>query len=385
MAAMASLAIRRKGLAQTLQGSTRKLKAAIIGHTGHGDFGHEQDLIFNNHPEIEVVAVADPVPSGRAKAALRSRAARQYADYREMLEKERPQLVSVALRWTDQHYAMAKAALESGAHVYMEKPFTQTLTEADDLLAVAEKAGLKIVVAHQMPLSPSIQFLKKELEAGTIGELLEIRAHGKQDARAGAEDMMVLGTHLYDLIRFLAGDALWCTARVLQKGHEITRSDAHSASENIGPIAGDEIEAHFGFPNGVNVTFTSRAKFRQTAGPWGLELFGTKGAAKILTEVVPKIFLLRRSEWNSAGQIDEWLPWPGDPTLNWSAAERGFGPANRKLVDDWLDAIQKKREPICSGRAAMKSLEMIMAVFEAGLSQSRVALPLAKRTHPLQG
>src|SRR5437899_12449649 len=102
-----------------------------------------------------------------------------------MLEREKPQLVSVAPRWTDQHHAMALAALAAGAHVYLEKPITRTLAEADELLAVADRAGLKIAVAHQMRLAPSILFLQASLEGGLIGDLLEIRAHGKQDQRAG--------------------------------------------------------------------------------------------------------------------------------------------------------------------------------------------------------
>src|SRR5437899_7074451 len=171
-----------------------------------------------------------------------------------MLEREKPQLVSVAPRWTDQHHAMALAGLRAGAHVYLEKPITRTLAEADELLEVANRAGLKIAVAHQMRLAPNILFLKKSLEEGLIGELLEIRAHGKQDQRAGGEDLIVLGVHLFDLMRFFADDPLWCAARVLHDGHEITLADAHPATENIGLVAGDEIFAQFAFPRGVNAT-----------------------------------------------------------------------------------------------------------------------------------
>ena len=97
--------------------SARNYTAAVIGHTGRGNFGHSMDLVFAGRPEIEVVGLADPSQTGRARAQERVRARRTYADYREMLEKERPQLVSVAPRWTDQHYAMVKAALSVGAHV----------------------------------------------------------------------------------------------------------------------------------------------------------------------------------------------------------------------------------------------------------------------------
>src|SRR5262245_213201 len=74
-----------------------RLKAAIIGHTGRGDYGHGLESIFSNRPNIELIALADPDADGRAKTAAKIGPARQYADYREMLEKERPHLVSIAM------------------------------------------------------------------------------------------------------------------------------------------------------------------------------------------------------------------------------------------------------------------------------------------------
>jgi predicted dehydrogenase len=304
LASAAAAASRSLDAAESISGA--RLKAAVIGHTGKGNYGHELDLVFNDRPNIEVVAVADPDAAGRAKAAARCKAAREYPDYRQMLEKEKPDLVCVAPRWTDQHHAMTLAALQIGAHAYLEKPFTQTLAEADDLLAVAEKAGLKIAVAHQMRLAPSIRFVKKALEDGAIGQLLEIRAHGKQDTRAGGEDMVVLGTHLFDLMRLFAGDASWCAARVLQEGREVTLKDARTPAENIGPVVGDEIQAQFAFANGVNGSFTSRGKNRQTAGHWGLELVGVKGVVKILADVYPNVFVLKSGEWSAGSKTDEW-------------------------------------------------------------------------------
>ena len=360
-----------------------KIPAAIIGHTGKGDYGHGLDLIFNDRAQIEVVGIADPVASGRSAAATRCKALHQYDDYRVMLEKERPRLVSIAPWWTDQHHAMAMAAFQFGAHVYMEKPLTQNLTEADELLAKARQAGRKIAVAHQMRLAPSILHLKKMVDDGLIGDLLQIRAYGKQDQRAGGEDMLVLGTHLFDLLRYFAGDASWCTAAVLQNGHAITRLDAHAAKENIGLIAGDEIEAQFGFATGVSATFTSRGKLKETVGHWGLELIGSKSTARILADIFPVVFLLKTGSWHEPGKTDKWERLEKDPTLNATAAERSSEIANKRVVDDWLEAIEKDREPICSGYAAMKALEMVMAVYQAALSGARVPLPLADRAHPL--
>jgi len=370
--------------AESRERSRSKIPAAIIGHTGRGDYGHGLDQIFNDRDNIEVVAVADPVAAGRAKVAAKARAPRQYDDYRVMLEKEKPRLVCVAPRWSDQHHAMAAAAFQVGAHVFIEKPITQTLIEADDLLAKAEQAGLKIAVAFQMRLAPNILYLKKMVEQGWLGDLLQIRAYGKQDNRAGGEDMLVLGTHLFDLIRFFAGDASWCTARMLQNGRAITRQDAHAVKEDIGPVAGDDVEAQFGFAGGVVASFTSRAKLQQTIGHWGLELIGSKCAARILADIFPSVFVLKAGSWEPSGKADRWERMENDPTLNATPAERSTETANKRVVDDWLEAIDKTRSPACSGHAAMKSLEMIMAVYQAALSERRVTLPLAVRPHPLK-
>jgi predicted dehydrogenase len=300
-----------------------------------------------------------------------------------MLRQEKPQLVAVTPRWTDQHYAMAKAALNVGAHVYLEKPITQTLAQADELLAAAKRTGLRIVVAHQMRLAPNILFLKQRLADGLIGELLEMRARGKQDKRAGGEDLIVLGVHEFNLMRFFAGDPLWCTARVMQDGHEVTLADAHAATENIGPVAGDDIVAQFAFPNGVHATFTSRAGNRALAEPWGMELVGTKGAVKIQPDILPKVYALKRGIWTTQGKTNEWRPLDQDPTLGLPASEKTVARANERVVDDWLAAIAEQREPICSGSAGMKALEMAMAVFAAGLARRRVEFPLENRQHPL--
>jgi predicted dehydrogenase len=360
-----------------LAGAAGKYRAAIIGHTKQGDFGHGLDVIFNDRENVEVVAVADPDSDGRAKAKERSRARHDYADYRTMLEKERPQLVSVAMRWTEQHYPICKAALETGAHLFVEKPFTTTLAEADELLALADRKKLKIAVAHQMHLAPAILSLKSKLAEGLIGDVLQMRAHGKQDARAGGEDMLVLGTHLFDLMRLFAGDPLWCTANILQKGREVTIADARDATEKIGRVLGDEIEAQFAFAHGIQGTFTSRGRHRDTAGHWGIEINGSKGAVRILADISPRIFVRQNVAWSDSGTKIDWQPLEPVP-----GKEPG-GRGNARLVDDWLAAIESDRQPACSGYAGRNAIEMVMAVYQAGLSRARVTFPLKQRAHPL--
>ena len=361
-----------------------RLRGVIIGHTGQGNYGHSLELVFQGRDNITLTALADPDASGRAKAAARTGAQRTYADYRQMLEQERPQLAVVAPRCTGEHHAMALAALRAGAHVYLEKPITQTLAEADELLSAASSSGLRIAVAHQMRLAPGVLFIQQRIKAGLIGPLREMRAHGKQDRRAGGEDLIVLGVHAFDLMRFFAGEPLWCSARVSQAGHELTLADAHPATEDIGPVAGDDVFAQFAFGNGVNATFISRAQAPGFAEPYSLQLIGTKGAIKILLGLVPAIYALKQGNWTVQGQASEWRPLDGDPTSGLSAAQKSVEGANARVVDDWLAAIAASREPVCNGYAGMKALEMAMAVFAAGLSRQRVEFPLKNRNHPLR-
>ena len=356
--------------------SAAKLKGVVIGHTGRGDYGHGLEGIFNHRSNVEVVALADPDSEGRAKVAAKIGAPRGYADYREMLEKERPNLVSIAMRQADLHHVIAMAALQAGAHIYCEKPFVTAPNESDELLVEADKRGRKTAVAHTMRMMPVVVLLKQAIAEGLIGDMQELRAFGKQDARAGGEDMMVLGSHLFDLLRLFLGDPLWCTARVMWQGRDIAPGDRRRVKDNVGYVAGDEVFAQFAFPSGVNATFTSSAKLRETVGHWGIEFFGSKGAARINCDIAPNVFVRRSTDWKSEGKTDAWEPLAA--LLVKSPPPQNLGP-----VGDWLDAIPKNREPECSGRNGAWAVEMVMGVYQAALSGNRVRFPLIVRGHPL--
>src|SRR4030095_16395983 len=105
-------------------------------------------------------------------------------------------LVAIAPRQTPERRDMLLGCLAAGAHVICEKPFVRTPADADEALALAEPKGLKIAVAHQMRLAPAVICLKQILERRVIGDLLEMRAWGKEDSRSGGEALLVLGVHL---------------------------------------------------------------------------------------------------------------------------------------------------------------------------------------------
>ena len=85
-----------------------------------------------------IVAVADENEAGREKVAKSLGAKNAYADYRQMLEKEKPQIVIVATP-DHAHAVIAMAAMQLGKHVYVQKPLTRTVSEARALTEAARK------------------------------------------------------------------------------------------------------------------------------------------------------------------------------------------------------------------------------------------------------
>src|SRR6516164_3404669 len=147
-------------------------RVAVIGRTGKGNYGHGLDVVWKALDNVEVVAVADPDEPGRAAAAARTGARGAYADYRQMLEKERPQLVSVADRFLDQHRDMVVACARAGASVFLEKPMARTLAEADEMVKACEIHHVKLAIAHQTRYSPRLQRVKELIDSGRLGDLL---------------------------------------------------------------------------------------------------------------------------------------------------------------------------------------------------------------------
>src|SRR5437763_1297276 len=182
-------------------------RVAVIGRTGRGNYGHGLDVVWKSVDNVEIVAVADSDERGRATAAKRLGAKNAYADYRLMLEKEKPQIVSVADRHLDQHRDMVLACARAGASVFLEKPMARTLAEADEMVKACETHHVKLAIAHQTRYSPRLKRVRELIAAGRLGDLLELRGRGKEDARGGGQDLMVLGTHVMDLMRLLVGDA----------------------------------------------------------------------------------------------------------------------------------------------------------------------------------
>ncbi len=363
----------------------KKYRIGIIGHTGHGDYGHSVDTAFHKLDNVEIAAVADADEAGRAKAQKRNHAPAAYARYRDMLAREKLDLVAICPRWLDEHHDMLLAAAEAGCHVYMEKPLCRTLQECDDVVRALDMRHLKLGIAHISQYSPVLPTVRKLLADGVLGDLLEIRGRGKEDARGGGEDLWVLGSHLFGLLRSLAGgSAESCFATVLQHGRPATRQDVHEGAEGIGLLTGDHVQASYTLPKGITGYFASKKGMAGNPSRFAVQVFGSKGILELESGYLVKAQLLRDSSWSPGRTGSKWEPVSsagiGKPEPRTDGTYEGGHVA---AITDLIAAIEQDRDTVCSARDATAMVEMIAAVFESHRLRQPVALPLKTRVNPL--
>jgi predicted dehydrogenase len=142
-----------------------------IGVIGYGYWGPK---VVRNISETEgatVTAVSD-LNSGALKRVQRSYPhIRTFSDFREIVRS--PEIDAVAvITPVATHYEIAKTAMENGKHVFVEKPFTCTVHQAEELIELAEKKKLKIMVDHTFLFTGAVRKIKEVIAGnGTLGDL----------------------------------------------------------------------------------------------------------------------------------------------------------------------------------------------------------------------
>jgi predicted dehydrogenase len=367
--------------------AAKTYRAAIIGRTGQGDYGHGLDTVYHGLENVAVVAVADPDPKGRAECAARTGAREQFADYGEMLAKTKPDLVSVCPRWIDGHREMVLACSNAGVKgIFSEKPFARTLAEADEMLAACKESGTHVAVAHQNRTVPYLDHVKGLVQKGAIGKLARIRGKGKDDSRGGALDLIVLGTHVLDMMRAVAGNPLWAFGHVRQDDRDITRADVKEGAEQVGPIAGNNLTGYYAFPAGVAGTFESYVG-KGSGRFMGLWLEGTEGTITLHGGFDKQAWICRTPQWTPELGAAAWerlrLPeWDNDPGGRPRSGSELLHRANQAMVRGLLRCMEEGGTHSSSGEDARWAMEMYFALPESQRTGARVSFPLKNRQNP---
>ncbi len=364
-------------------------RVGIIGATKRGDYGHGMDTAFKDLPQFEVVALADQDETGRAAAGKRSGAPRLYADYREMLAKEKLNVVAIGPRWVTDHRAMVTAAAAAGCHIFIEKPLTASLADADAMLAACQRAKVKCALAHQLRTMPPLRQALADLRAGKFGKLLRMFGRPTDDARGGGEELIVHGTHFFDLMIGIAGPPRWVSGHLAVGGRDATPADRREGREPVGSIAGDSVAVMIGFDAGVRGFWNSTANLNQGGSVYGLQLECEKALIQLRTR--SEVFIypgpVVEPENPKRGWEKVWVEdWHFTPEHQPRPLNDYIHRGNQTLLRELAQAIERDTEPTASLRDAVFVTEIIQGTYASHFAGgTRLPIPLANRRHPLAG
>ena len=179
------------------------LRVAVIGV---GSMGSNHARVYRELPETELVAVVDD-NYDQARLVADKYTTAYYQDHRKMLSEVRPDAVTIAVP-TAEHVPVSLDALDSGAHILVEKPISATMDGGQQIIDRAIITNLKLMVGHIVRFNPAIQALKERLIAGDLGRIYQIvcRRIGPFPDRIRDVGVVIdLAPHDLDLMRYLTG------------------------------------------------------------------------------------------------------------------------------------------------------------------------------------
>jgi len=390
-------------LAGTLSGNrhvfandAKQWKVAVVMDTSKpGTRGHGLHLAYRGLPHVEVVAHVDGNTNDVEKKLAMTQAKRLYPSIEAMLEKETPDIVVLDSRLPNDHLEQIRLVTAKGCHVYCEKPLTAFLHEADEFVKITEEKKIKIAMAHPCRNGLGFVTMKRLVESGKIGTPLTVHGWGKSDHRGGGEDLMVLGTHILDLMIFFFGQPQNVMADIRNEGRPALASELTKTAEPIGPAIGDEIFAVFRFPNAVRGTFDSRRGIYKGDHRMGICVTGSKGMLSYRFsdgQKTPQPLCFSNApcapadeDFSEAVELKEDRVIPGAEPIDYSLYGGGtiFQEAGRFAFWDLMQAIQEDRQPISNAYDALAALEMIYGIYASHLAKSPIDFPLTDRRHPL--
>jgi predicted dehydrogenase len=145
-------------------------KMVRVGVIGYGYWGPNIVRNLQSLDRCQLVAVCDKSPAALKRAQKVYPGLQLTTDFSEILTSPDIDAIAVVTPvWT--HFELAKAALQNGKHVFVEKPFTSTPEQAEELIELAERKNLKIMVDHTFLFSGAVRKIRQIIDAGTLGPL----------------------------------------------------------------------------------------------------------------------------------------------------------------------------------------------------------------------
>lgn len=321
--------------------------------------------------KLDILAVcdvfADKMPLIIEKEGLHS-GVRQYTDYKEMVVKEKPDLISIATGSLT-HAEMALFCIERGINVIVEKPIAMSITDADKIVEAAKKNNVKVCVCHQNRFNTAVQELKKAVEQGRFGRMshgtLHVRWNRSQSYYSQspwrgtwAQDggcLMNQCIHGIDLL-------IWLLGGEVSRVYGTTRKQLHDYLE-----AEDVGLAILQFKNGVIAAVEGTVNVFPKNLEETLYIFGERGTVKLGGTSTNNIDIWQFDNETSNDQKNKGL------VLQTSTAQ---GEGHTKLFADMIDAVKNNRKPYVDEIAGRNALEIVLAIYKSAQTGQPVTLPL---------
>jgi predicted dehydrogenase len=296
-------------------------------------------------PRTTLVAGADVDPGRRRAFAERwgLPLERVYADYRDMLDRERLDVVSVATP-TPLHAEMALVAVEAGVRaIFLEKPIASGLADADRVVAACARAGVPLAVNHTRRGDPTYRRARRLIDQGAIGQLHSLIALFNGN-------LMWTGTHAFDLLNYFAGDGppSWIVGHLDEPAGSDPGGSAYIVYQS-------GVRAFVDGSSGNGVVFRVHA-------------IGSAG------EIVIGNYDLELWRSDPASQRRELL------RHHFPQIERAVAPMVL-LIEELLDALEGGPAPISDGETATSALALIVGLHASSRAGGQpIAFPIQDRS-----
>ncbi len=184
------------------------IRTAIIGA---GNIGKTHGRVYKANPLAELVAICD-MDKARADGAAAELGIKAYYNVEALLRDEELQMVSVATSGVENgshHFAPAMQCLAAGKHVLVEKPISNNLGEAKEMVADAQRRGLCLAVDLNHRFTPATRLAKEKITSGALGDVLFVNMNlWIRNPRDEPQyyHLRALHSHSVDVMRHLAGD-----------------------------------------------------------------------------------------------------------------------------------------------------------------------------------
>ncbi len=343
------------------------MKVIRMGLIGCGRISGKHFEAVENLNEACFVTCADIIPERAAAAAENFELKTYYADYKEMLDKEKIDLVVICTP-SSLHPEIGIEAARRGINVLTEKPMGTDLESADKLIQSCDDNKVHLFVVKQNRLNPTMQLLKRAIEKNRFGRIYLVQSNVFWQRPQSYYDMASWrGTWKYDGGAFLnqashyVDGLYWLIGDVKSVMAETATMARNIETEDTGT-------AILRFVNGaigtINVTMLTFPKNYEGS----ITILGEKGSVKIGGIALNKVDKWEFEDYDDDDRLLE--------EVNYQPLTV-YGSGHLPYYLNIVEAMNGKNSPHTNGRDGRKSLEIILAFYQSSRTGKKVDLPLS--------